>query len=274
MLNDSQNTPPNEYESLLALLPAYSFGFTDADETRLVETLLKKYPQAVEELDSYQGLNNAMLHSAPQIAPPPSILANLLEVTTPEQNTPAQSTVITPRRWYIPAAAAAVVAILLGANIVLAWIITDLQRDQRELNEQVDALTTLSNLVAENNFVRFDLDDAEDNASSAYVLCHPDEQVVLLRAQNFPQLSPDMAYQIWLFQDEQRISGGLFNVDQDGNGTFVFNAPDSMRHFRYIGITTEKASGSSEPTSSPIARGALYDDGAWQPENLTPTPVW
>lgn len=61
----------NETEQYCAaihpLLPAFSIGATDPDETTLVQEHLAACPQAVAELASYQMLAGVLLFSAPPL---------------------------------------------------------------------------------------------------------------------------------------------------------------------------------------------------------------
>lgn len=265
MHNDSTPTS-TEYETLQALLPAYGLGFTDPEETRLVETLLKKFPEAAAELADYETMAAALLYSVPQVSPPAHVLDKLLQAAAGAAAArPVPAGVAPLRRWMLPAFAAAVIALLVVGNMLFVWTVAELRQDQRDLADRVDAQAALLNLAAEDQLVRFELHDPDDETSAmnGYVLCNPDERVVLLRAQSFPPLAEDMAYQVWLWQDDQRIVGPVFTVDTQGNGTAVFRAPAAMRSYSYIGITPEKASGSREPTNPPVARGALYvNDGS------------
>jgi anti-sigma-K factor RskA len=81
--------------------------------------------------------------------------------------------------------------------------------------------------------------------------------VLLLYLNRFPSLSPDKAYQLWLIRDNQPHSAGVFQVDEDGNGAFVFESPEPIGEFDAIGITEEPAAGSLAPTSDPIAVGEV-----------------
>ncbi len=81
----------------------------------------------------------------------------------------------------------------------------------------------------------------------------------ILQARDFPPLSPDMTYQLWLIKDGQRTSGGLFTVSDTGSGTLIFSPPDTLDAFDGMGITPEPAGGSAGPTAPPVVTGSLHE---------------
>src|SRR5262245_31958404 len=74
----------DDCEVLRELLPAYSLGATDPDETRLVESLLEKCPDAASELADYKMLAEKMLFSAPPAKPPTHLKGKLLAAIASE----------------------------------------------------------------------------------------------------------------------------------------------------------------------------------------------
>jgi anti-sigma-K factor RskA len=59
-------------------------------------------------------------------------------------------------------------------------------------------------------------------------------------------LGPDQQYQLWLIKDG-RISGGVFDVGDDGYGSLTVRAPDPLDSYTF-GVTVEPAGGSPGPT--------------------------
>lgn len=81
--------------------------------------------------------------------------------------------------------------------------------------------------------------------------------VGVLRADNFPPLSAEMTYQLWLIKDGERTSGGLFTVDAGGRGSLVFTPPAPLEEFDGMGVTPEPAGGSRGPTAPPVVTATL-----------------
>ena len=63
-----------------------------------------------------------------------------------------------------------------------------------------------------------------------------------------------------LIQGQERTSGGLFQVNSQGQGTIFIQAPVPMGQIDALGITVEPVGGSDGPTTPPVVRGLLYED--------------
>lgn len=241
-------------EQLRELLPAYGMGIVDLEESRLVEDLLPLCPEAAKELDNYRQMADDLLLDVPQMEPPAALLDHILDATSDE----------TRRRFaawpFRQALLAAAVALLLALNGVLVLQLLDLNQRYDALSRQLDSRTALLANVAGDDLLTFELIDARDSAPVAggRLLCHPQERSAILQVENFPSLSRNMVYQVWLIRDDQRTSGGLFEVDSTGRGTLVIDSPLPMGEYQYVGITPEPAGGSDSPTAPPVVRGALY----------------
>jgi hypothetical protein len=258
-------------ERLRDLLPAYALGMTDPEEARMVEKLLPQCPEALPELEEYHELAGAMLHSAPQIEPPPRVLANLLaQAAAQPEDAPAQDTppatpparATSSRRWFFPAtAAAALVIVLLGVSVFTLAQVTELRTEREQLTQRLEMQATLLGLFAADDITTFELADArqEDGPARALVLCNLQSRVGIIRAENFPQLAPDGLYQVWLWRDNERTSAGLLQVDEAGKGTLLFEAPEIMGEYQYIGISP--ATTEDGQPAGPVVRGALYPSG-------------
>jgi anti-sigma-K factor RskA len=79
-------------DTLKALIPAYSVGATDPEETALVEQLLPLCPEGQAELDEYLALSQAMHYTVPLAQPP----AHLHDKLMAALNTPAAKPAPTP----------------------------------------------------------------------------------------------------------------------------------------------------------------------------------
>jgi hypothetical protein len=260
------DSAPPDCERLHDLLPAYALGMTDPDEAQVVEELLPQCPEALPELEEYREVAGAMLHSAPQIEPPPRVLANLLAQTTPRSETaPAAPGRTAPQqaswqRWLFPAAAAMMV-IFLGVSVFALWQMAELRAEREQFAQRLQMQDTLLGLFAEEEIITFVLADAreENGLARAVVLCNLQSRVGIIRAENFPQLAPDGLYQVWLWRDDERTSAGLMQVDEAGKGTLLFEAPEVMGRYEYIGITPATTE-DGEPVG-PVVRGPLYPSG-------------
>jgi hypothetical protein len=257
-------------QALLALIPAYSIGATDAEETRFVEVNLAVYPDAAAELDRYRLMSEGLLHSAEPMSPPSALRGKIVSAIA--GNNAAKTSgegfgsqvvqFMNLRRWSLSKMVAAAAILMLVASNVFWWNqVQDARQDKDDVAMQLEErevfLAALSN-ASNSRWVELSTADTEGAANAAAaVIWEPSSQRALLYAQGFPQLEPDMAYQLWLIQGDERISAGVFQVNFSGNGTFVFTVPDSLDNFDALGITPEPAAGSPAPTGNPVVFGEL-----------------
>jgi anti-sigma-K factor RskA len=258
-------------ETLRDLLPAYTIGATDAEETALVESLLDSCPEVIGDLKDYQMLSRALLFTAPD-APPPAALHDRImaaakphttlteefapqpKVIAPDFSTPPKRSRI--NRWLAFAAAGAA-ALLLISNVYWISRVNDYQRAQEEIATLLTQQRDLLAAAGAGSVQRLELVSAQDAASEATVLYSASGELGLLYSDQLPALSPDRTYQLWLIQGEQPVSAGLFQVDDEGRSVLVFRSSQPIENYDAIAVSTEPASGSELPTTSPIAVGML-----------------
>jgi anti-sigma-K factor RskA len=70
-------------------------------------------------------------------------------------------------------------------------------------------------------------------------------------------LGQEQQYQLWLIQDGQRTSGGVFSVSEEGYGSLWISSPEPLSSYGAFGITIEPAGGSPGPTGDKVLGGAL-----------------
>jgi len=272
-------------ETLEELIPAYSVGATDPEETALVERLLPLCPEAAMELDEYLAMNQAMLRSVPAAQPPAGLHDKLMAAVA---STPAQSTAIRPtptlsnvkpptaqttapitpvarprglrtNRW-IAGLAVAAAALLIISNVYWVSQVNDLRQQQQTftalLRNQEDALASLGTGRA-NRVQLVSTDTQAQNNVLATVLWTPQSPTALIYSDNLPNLAPDKAYQLWLIKGTQPVSAGVFQLDSQGVGVLIFNSDQPMTDFNAVAISTEPAGGSKQPTTTPIAAAQL-----------------
>ena len=149
-------------------------------------------------------------------------------------------------------------ALLIALNAVTALRLLSLQSENQSLASQLADQQTAFAWIADEDVEVYALSAADEGADAhASVRWRPNSNVAVLTAESFPELQPDMAYQLWLIRDGQRTSGGLFTVDDEGAGVLLVVAPKPIDIFDSMGITPEPASGSPAPTSPPVVIGKL-----------------
>lgn len=277
--SSSQPTQPSDnplanherLRELLDLIPAYSIGATDAEETRFVEANVATYPEAMAELGRFRDMGDTLLHSAEPMSPPATLRERIMTSVASDGGSETVRAVsfeaqvvqfMDVRRWSLSKIVAAAAILMLVFSNLYWWNQVKEARDDKDivttqLEERDVFLAALSNATNTRWVELSPLDTEGATDAVAAVIWEPETRRALLYAQGFPPQEPDMAYQLWLIQGEQRISAGVFQVNQSGNGTFVFSTSESLENFDGLGITPEPATGSPQPTGDPVVFGGL-----------------
>ncbi len=221
----------SDCEQLQELIPAYSIGATDDDETRAIEIGLRECPELAAELERFQALNRALASSVVQVVPPPQALASLLDAAKTSRRPLRRR----PARWL---AAAACLALILIANN-LYWA----ARINAVAGREIPLPTGQGGL--------------ETNANGR-LIWNPNDGNAVLIAADFPELTPDAGYQAWVQRADVITSLGVFQVDERGAGVLVFSSSLLAAPFDSVGVTTEQLEGSPSPTSPPVVRWRAF----------------
>lgn len=244
--------PNAEHEHILELLPAYALGSLDADEAVIVSQHLPGCETCRAELTSFEAVVDVMPLAASDAEPSPALKKRLMDRTTTMPSTETAATVpqtplgsersgwqqisevlqnlLTGPQWR-PVALLLFIALVVS-NAVLWW----------QLNEP-----------SPNAWRRISLTGSEvapDATGIIYISA--DGQKGTLIVDNLPQLNPEQQYQLWLIEDGQRTSGGVFSVDADGYRGIEIESPQPLRDFDAFGITIEPAGGSPGPTGERV----------------------
>ncbi len=222
-------------DELIEMIPAYSIGATDEDETRLIENALPDCPELAAELAMYRSLEPHLALRAPQVQPPAELLDNLLVAARQTRRAPRRS-----RLWWYAAAACLVMAIVANN---LFWFVRASDADQRA--QRAGMVETLYLPTAANGSA---------TAASAQVIWLPDSPHGVILASNFPAQQEDTVYQAWVTRGGQITSLGTFQVNDQGVGALLFPSDRLHDAFDALGVTLEPGEGSSQPTSLPVVR--------------------
>jgi len=276
--NDPAHLTQSDCDRLRELIPAYTIGATDPDETALVEALLPNCPEISVEIAEYASMSRAFLYTMSLEQPPASLHdklltrirqngqadhaasdniadapdsvmpnmpttsvgANLVSTTPNLRVLPApQAPRRTTRNRRMIAIAAVAAALLVATNAFWLSQVSSLRRENDLLNSVFTQRTSLTG-------------DESVNATIAW----GEQGQALLVADFLPPQSADRAYQAWIIVENMPVSAGLFRVDADGHGTLLFSADQPLDNVTFA-ITDEPAQGSDQPTSAPIAAAQL-----------------
>ncbi|MBK9123715.1 MAG: anti-sigma factor [Chloroflexi bacterium] len=212
-------------DELRDLLAAYAIGAADDDEVKRIEAGLSDCPGLADSWASLRGLDGDLAAHVAQVAPPPHLLGSVLEA--------ARTSRRRSRGGLGWAAAAAAVLLLIVTNVF--WMSRPPAPELREVNLPTAA-------------------EGEATGATGRVIWTAGEGEAVLIAQNFPELTPDAAYQAWVRRGETLTSLGVFRVDDTGRGALTFDATLLGDSFDILGVTREPLGGSPGPTSGPVVR--------------------
>lgn len=235
------------------LTGAYALNALSDDDRRDFEVHLASCTACRNEVDELRE-TAARLGSAIATPAPASLKTELLQqIQRTRQLPPDDGRVVAlPRRTLLPrlsalaAAAAVIVAALLGAQVVT------LNRDLENANQQLSQLsathTGLLDVLAS--------DDAQvittnRGGAAAAVVISRDKGKLAFVPQRMPAPPPGRTYQLWLITPHGMHSAGLL-----GAAARPVIA-DTVADTRQVGVTIEPAGGSAQPTTDPVIQLAL-----------------
>ncbi len=239
---------------VIDLIPAYALGALEDAERAEVARHLDQCAECQAELRAYQAVVNSLALTAQERTPPARLRQSILERVEPkptmEQRAPSGAEVRIPwhRRWLPQGRAWAPVAIglivlLLISNLVLWTRLQQVQHAQAQVAQE---------------FSLAELTGAGPAASADGVLIYqPENGNAILVVEGMPQLPADRQYQLWLIQDDQRTSGGVFTVKQNGYGVLQVQHPKPLRLYDSFGVTIEPAGGSPQPSGQRVLSGSF-----------------
>ena len=260
-------------EAVKRLIPAYSLGMTDADDSAFVEAHLADCPEASAELEEYEQLAQKLLFSAPFRRAPAHLRERLqtavrLSKATDGRHVSAKSASrVSP--WLHKKSAftglfssrfgaahlLVTLFLLVGSNVYWMAQLSNIQQQMTARFADYDAALAL---VGAEETQRIVLTSQKSDAQ-VEILYDADKKLGFLYTEKLSRLAADRAYQLWLVHDDRYISAGVFQVNQDGEAVVVFRVAQPIAEFESAIVTEERAGGNPQPTTDPIATGMLGD---------------
>jgi len=242
-------------EEIRDLIPAYSIGALDYVDRMLVEATLPDCPQLYQELEDYQALCEGLLLSVPQTAPDVALKDAVLQAA--KQSSAAQArekgmTAFLTHPQARPGTLAAAILLFLLVVSNAFWLI------QNETSTTPTPPDNLLRVLGSGPAQRIEFsagraDNESDGALAWTTGLVDDTWVAWFVGRGLPRLSEGVVYQIWLVREgEDPISIGIFEVDEDGRGSYVFEISEPLGSFDWVHITQEPQGGSPAPTGEII----------------------
>jgi anti-sigma-K factor RskA len=237
-------------EHVSELIPAYALGILDEAELNLVREHLHSCVSCQGELHAYQHVVDDLPLAMAEAEPPPGLKERILlqahltkAAPQPQaqqgwwQNLRERLSFGTPA-WGL---VSLVLILVLGASNLFLW--------QRLNRFEKDTSHTLATVTLAGS-------ELTPNATGMLVISQDGEHGTLI-VDGLPPLAQSQQYQLWLIQDGQRTSGGVFSVDPDGYGSLWIDSPRPLVSYQGVGITVEPAGGSPGPTGERVLGGEL-----------------
>ena len=231
-------------------LPAFALGAIDPPDRQKVIDHLRYCETCREELDAYQRAVDLLAHMSPPMNPPVDLKKKILADVRREAQKSALSESGVQRGWLKThqqqlsvawVAFSVVIILVLGAGSLFLW------------GQLQDARRLISP-----DFQTISLAGTENASGASAVIVVPKGDVVgTLVVNKLPALDETQQYQLWLIQGDQRTSGKVFSVQEDGYSVIYLHLPEKIETYQDFGITIEPAGGSPAPTGKRVLFGSL-----------------
>jgi anti-sigma-K factor RskA len=241
------------------LLPLYVLGSLEADELAAMEAYLAAHPEAQAEVAEARQVAALLAWTPPQHDPPPALRERVLRQAQPG---PRVTQPLSAPSWWERIGAAlrppvarigfVVSAALLAALLLLGTRTWQLQQQVQQQQQQVQQQQALIDMFQSPNMQVASLTPPDVSTDArGQIVFDPEGRLAVVVASNLPQLPATQTYQLWLIGD-QPTNGGVFQVDERGEGSLVVNANQPLGQYQAVGVSREPAGGSATPTPDQI----------------------
>jgi anti-sigma-K factor RskA len=247
------------HEEAALELPALVIGALDDDEAEAVATHVAGCDLCREEQILLEQTLGLMGTAVPPIEPPPDLRARLLgRLDMPADPTPILDD-IEPARppvsllHRLTSFGLAAAAVLLIGLLVWAMLLRhDLNQTQQNLNLAAQQHEDDTELLANaSRAITMVADGSPNSYGTLYIGAQTNHALMVV--EDLPPTPADQMYQVWLVSGSDRISAGLFTVNESGSATVLISAPDTLTSYQSLGITAEPApDGSPSPTGERV----------------------
>ncbi len=232
---------------VLDLLPAYVLDALNIGEFNRVVEHLAGCAACQAEYLSLQKIADELPLALRQSAPPGRVKASLMQAIHERKAGTRHPTGLTfwqklGRIFSRPliTAGAALILILAVSNV---WLLNQ-NRRLSELSNQPWQVVTLVN------------PETSSSASGILIIDSMGQKGTLL-VDNLAALGSAQQYQVWLIRSSERVSAGVFSVNQQGHASLIIQASDPLTNYEAIGISVEPFGGSINPTGARVLDGTI-----------------
>jgi anti-sigma-K factor RskA len=235
---------------IIDLLPAYALGALEEEPTILVSEHLARCSACRAEFAGLEGVVDELALAAPDSVPSTGLKQALLDhiqpqpVVAPEPRPSWWEALSSLFRRSAPAwglASLALIVALAAGNLVL-W-------------QRVDRMEAVA-LPGEMRIIALSGTEIAPDATGTIVISGDGEYGTLV-VDNLPPLDAGHQYQLWLIENGERTSGGVFSVSHEGYGAMEITSPEPLSRYAAFGITVEPTGGSPGPTGNKVLGNTL-----------------
>jgi anti-sigma-K factor RskA len=233
------------------MIPAYALDCLEENEARLVTEHLETCQVCKEELHAYREVIGILAYSVPVLDTPADVKSKLMGRLLPRasaEELPIRQISIweqlrsfSIRLMPLLGVVGVVLILVFGVSNVVLWDRVN------QLSANVPGSMKVVNLVGT---------DFTPDASGMIVISGDGEYGTLV-VENLPELGEGYQYQLWLIDGDQRTSGGVFTIVEDGYSSMYIYSHRPLSDFSEFGITVEPYGGSPGPTGDKVLGGNL-----------------
>ncbi|MFQ5553437.1 MAG: anti-sigma factor domain-containing protein [Candidatus Methylomirabilales bacterium] len=256
------------HEELRELCALYALGTLDPASARELEAHLETgCPDCQRELDEYRRVSGLLAYVVPPTSPEPGAKERLLSRAVARERPPEADTgPAKPGVWLRqrPLAWAAGVALVLFAGF-LGWQLVEYRTELAERRAELERLTAILGVQQElieslrSPGVRVvNLGGLERRPQAVgRIFWHIEPNTWEFRAYNLPPAPPGKIYQLWFITKKAKISAGIFQTDQRGEGLLRVKVPKELKEITAAAVTLEPEDGVPQPTGEIYLFGEL-----------------
>lgn len=229
------------------LLPAYALGSLEAGEDFQLAEHLGDCPDCRTELAAYRNIVVELPLAMVEVDPPTElkekIMARARGAGSDDSHDPKLSLWQTISTIFHRLPTLAFASFLLIIMLGLSNLALLARQGQSRIAER-------SNLQT----IHLTGTDYSPDATGLLIISRDGEYGTLV-VDGLPELDSNQQYQLWLKRNDERSTGGVFSVGDNGYGSLVVASDKSLVFYDSFGITIEPAGGSPEPMGDQVLGG-------------------
>jgi anti-sigma-K factor RskA len=257
------------HDELRELTSGYALGVLSEDDRRALEAHLPTCRECSLEVRELAHVAAGLAHAVPQVDPPASLRARVLDAALEGTATRAPSSTgraSTPIAVWL-AAAASIAAIALGLyTLTLRQRIDDLRTELRNANARferelqiarasADRANRVSVILAAADVTRIDLAGQTKAPQAAGRAYWSRSGGLIFTATNLPALPTGKQYQLWVIPPgKSPVSAGLLDLDADGRAIVLVD-PTTAAQVGTVAVSVEDTGGAQQPTGDIVLAG-------------------